>query len=53
MTDETQVNHPDSYYLRAWVHGRHVYTVSVKDKAALNRTLVFIRLEPDQVLLAD
>ncbi len=53
MTDDTQVNHPDSYYLRTWAYGRHVYTVSIKDKAALNRTLVFIRFEPDQDLASD
>jgi len=40
------VNHPDSYDLREWAHGRDVYAVSVKDKAALDRTLVFVRVEP-------
>lgn len=43
------VNHPDSYDLRQWAHGRDVYAVSVKDKAALDRTLVFIRVEPGRI----
>lgn len=48
LNEDTQVNHPDSYDLREWAHGQDVYGVSIKDKAALNRTLVFIRIEPDR-----
>lgn len=39
------VNHPDSYDLKELIAGRDVYRVSVKDKGAQNRTLVFIRFE--------
>ena len=45
---DTQVNHPDSYDLQALEHGNTVYTISVKDKAALNLTLVFLRREPTE-----
>jgi len=40
------VNHPDSYDLRQWRADQGVYAVSVKDKGASNRTLVFLRFEP-------
>ncbi|MGR3513153.1 MAG: hypothetical protein ACU0GG_10335 [Paracoccaceae bacterium] len=41
------VNHPDSYDLREWRTSSGTYAISVKDKGALNRTLVFLRFEPD------
>jgi len=41
------VNHPDSYDLRAWRTEAATYAISVKDKGALNRTLVFLRVEPN------
>jgi len=46
LSDDAQVNHPDSYDLREWANDREVYAISVKDKGAQNRTLVFIRIEP-------
>lgn len=39
------VNHPDSYDLRIWQSDDETFAVAVKDKAALNRTLVFLRWE--------
>ena len=39
------VNHPDSYALREWVSGGVTYRVTVKDKGAEGRTLVFLRVE--------
>ena len=41
------VNHPDSYDLREWATPDSGYFISVKDKGALNRTLVFLRVEPN------
>lgn len=43
---DTRVNHPDSYELLQWADGRAVYSVSIKDKGALDRTLVFVRRAP-------
>ena len=40
------VNHPDSYLPRTWLGETAARTVSVKDKAQLNQTLVFLRIEP-------
>ena len=40
------VNHPDSYLPRTWLGEKAARTVSVKDKAQLNKTLVFLRIEP-------
>ncbi|MEM7179238.1 MAG: hypothetical protein AAGD47_09775 [Pseudomonadota bacterium] len=42
---DIRVNHPDSYDLRELNAGEVTYRVSLKDKAALNRTLVFLRLD--------
>ena len=39
------VNHPDSYELREWATPTGTYAISVKDKGALDRTMVFFRLE--------
>ena len=41
------VNHPDSYDLHEWRTPSGTYAISVKDKGALNRTLVFLRYAPD------
>ena len=43
--EDLPVNHPDSYALREWVSGGATYHVTVKDKGAENRTLVFLRVE--------
>ncbi len=40
---DLRVNHPDSYDLRELKTGNVTYRVSLKDKAAQNRTLVFLR----------
>ena len=42
---DLQVNHPDSYVLREWVAGENTFSVSTKDKAGQQRTLVFLRIE--------
>ena len=39
------VNHPDSYDLREWETVTGIYSVSIKDKGGLNKTLVFLRFE--------
>lgn len=38
------VNHPDSYVLREWATDDGVFSVSVKDKAGRQQTMVFLRL---------
>ena len=42
---DSGVNHPDSYDLRRFRRDAVIISVSVKDKTALNRTLVFLRAE--------
>lgn len=42
---DQQVNHPDSYDLRRWRTDSGTFYISVKDKGALNQTLVFLRWE--------
>ena len=44
--NDQQVNHPDSYDLREWQTPSATYAIAVKDKGALNQTLVFLRHEP-------
>lgn len=44
--EDRPVNHPDSFALRIWETERGRYRVSVKDKGAQNRTLVFLGFEP-------
>ncbi len=39
------VNHPDSYDLKEWISKTGIYSISVKDKGQLERTLVFFRYE--------
>lgn len=43
--EDAAVNHPDSYALRLWKAGAVRYALSLKDKAAQGRTLVFLRRE--------
>lgn len=43
MRDEG-VNHPDSYTLENFDFGTHDIALSLKDKAALNQTLMFVHL---------
>jgi len=38
------VNHPDSYTLENFDFGAHNIALSLKDKATLNQTLIFVRL---------
>lgn len=40
---EVPVNHPDSYSLRMWTTETATYGVSLKDKGALDQTLVILR----------
>lgn len=41
------VNHPDSYQLRRYRRGPLVISASLKDKAALQQSLVFLRIDRD------
>ncbi len=45
LSSDLPVNHPDSYHLRTWAVEDAIYRVSQKDKAGLQRTLVFLRVE--------
>jgi len=38
------VNHPDSYDLRQWQSPKQTFALSLKDKAAIAQTLVFLRM---------
>ncbi len=42
---DSAVNHPDSYQLRRYRHGKLVISASLKDKAALGQSLVFLRID--------
>ena len=42
---DTAVNHPDSYLLHRFRRGNVVISVSLKDKAALRQSLVFLRID--------
>lgn len=42
-TDPSTVSHPDSYSLRQYLIGSDMISVSLKDKAGLNQTMVFLR----------
>ena len=46
LPKDQPVNHPDSYELISYQLGNEVLTVSLKDKAALDQTFVFLRVEP-------
>ena len=43
LAADLQVNHPDSYTLRRFEDGPFVFSISLKDKGALQKTLVFLR----------
>ncbi len=43
MIRDQSVNHPDAYDLRIFRLDLHEYAVSLKDKGALQQTLVFLR----------
>ena len=43
MTTDSSVNHPDAYDLRMFDRGGQEFAVSLKDKGALQQTLVFVR----------
>ena len=43
---DTGVNHPDSQAQRNWGSDAGTFSVSIKDKGALQSTLVFLRFEP-------
>ncbi len=45
-SDDDAVNHPDSYALHQVRGQGAVLSVSLKDKAALDATFVFLRIEP-------
>jgi len=45
MTSDSSVNHPDAYDLRMFDRYGQAFAVSVKDKGALQQTLVFIRAQ--------
>ncbi len=45
IAQEGDVNHPDSYDLRQFDLGGATVAVSLKDKGALQQTLVFLRVE--------
>ena len=46
VPNDPQVNHPDSYGLKTWNTSDSSYSVAIKDKAALNKTFVFLRADP-------
>ncbi|WP_299846119.1 hypothetical protein [uncultured Roseovarius sp.] len=45
LPEDTDVNHPDSYELRRYQRGKVVISTSLKDKAELEQTLTFLRLD--------
>ncbi len=47
MPDDLAVNHPDSYQLRRYQFGQAVISASLKDKAALCQSLVFLRIDQE------
>ena len=42
---DRSVNHPDAYDLREFDLNGRMYAVSIKDKGALQQTLVFVRVQ--------
>jgi hypothetical protein len=44
ITQDQSVNHPDAYDLWTFEDGARSYAVSIKDKGALQQTLVFVRV---------
>lgn len=45
LSDDQPVNHPDSYLLKIWNTDEGVFRVSIKDKAALESSFVFLSFE--------
>jgi len=45
MEIDQSVNHPDAFELHEFDLGGRSYAVSIKDKGALQQTLVFVRVE--------
>lgn len=45
MATDSSVNHPDAYDLRMFDRGGQEFAVSLKDKGALQQTLVFVRVQ--------
>ena len=45
VADDQPVNHPDSFHLRTYHLDRAKVSISLKDKATIDKTLVFIRVE--------
>lgn len=45
QTNDSPVNHPDTYELRVFSVARGTISVSLKDKGALQQTFVFLRVE--------
>lgn len=45
--EDLPVNHPDSYLLKIWDIETGIYRLSIKDKAALGATFVFLSFEGD------
>ncbi|WP_299031254.1 hypothetical protein [uncultured Sulfitobacter sp.] len=45
MTEDKDVNHPDFYALQSFRAEGHMATVSLKDKAALSETFVFLHIK--------
>ena len=43
---QSDVNHPDSYVQQEYEHGGMVISLSLKDKIALDQSLIFLRLNP-------
>ena len=44
MIEDQSVNHPDAFVLRTFENALNTYAVSIKDKGALQQTLVFVRV---------
>lgn len=45
VTKDQNVNHPDYYEAYYYDMGNHVLSASIKDKGALQKTLVFLRMK--------
>ncbi len=47
LPTDLAVNHPDSYDLRRYQFGQAVISASLKDKAALSQSLIFLRIDQE------
>ena len=45
LPTDSSVNHPDSYDLRRYQRGDVTISTSLKDKASLEKTIVFLRID--------